>query len=90
MKKKMSAEDYFRAMGWEIVTIEPGNVVLCDSCNEEYTNSNETGGVLFNRSAYCPKCAPDIIAGAKKYNEEKYLTYPQENESFRDFVYRIR
>jgi hypothetical protein len=90
MKKKMSVEEYFRAMGWEVITLEAGNRVVCDSCNEEYTNSDEIGDVLFNRSAYCPKCANSITASAKKYNEEKYLQYPLERETFRDFVYRIR
>jgi hypothetical protein len=90
MKKKMNMEEYFRAMGWEIITLEAGNRVVCDYCNEEYTDSDEIGGVLFNRSAYCPKCADRIITGAKKYNEEKYLQYPLEGESFCNFVYRIR
>ena len=90
MKKKMSTEEYFKAMGWEVIRLEAGNTVVCDSCNDEFTNSDKKGGVLFNRSAYCPNCAPNIISGAKKYNEEKYLQFPHEDESFRDFVYRIR
>lgn len=38
-------------------SIPVGDIVLCDSCNADYTDSEETGGILFHGSAYCPKCA---------------------------------
>ena len=80
----------FKAMGFEVVEIKIGNRVICDSCNEEYTDSLEEGGVLFNRTAFCPKCTPRIVASAIKYHEERFLQYPIAHESFRDFILRIR
>lgn len=55
--------------------------VLCDLCNEDYTESDVTGGILVGSYAICPKCVrnemiPDLKAG--------------ESETFRDFVMRIR
>lgn len=72
-------------------TIIPlGNTVICDMCNRNYTKSDETGGVQFGSYACCPKCSSGIISSAKEYNEERYLTYPNEGETFRDFVMRLR
>lgn len=74
----------------EIININPKNLVICDSCGDNYTDSDEVGGVLLSRSAFCPKCSPRIISSAKEFNEEKFLIYPKENETFRGFVLRIR
>lgn len=71
--------------------IDIGDTVLCDGCNDDYTDSDESGGILFNSSAYCPKCAPDIISSAKKYGEDKYIKDEcGNNESFKEFVMRVR
>lgn len=75
---------------FEVIHLNPGNLIICDSCNIDYTSSDKIGGVLFNRNAYCPNCYDRIIASAKKYNEEKYLIHSLADETFRDFVYRIR
>lgn len=53
--------------------IDIGNVVLCDICNRDYTNSDAKGGFLFESKAICPECAPEFEAGVKKYHEEKYI-----------------
>lgn len=64
-----------------------GNTVLCDICNTDYTDSKETGGILFGSYAVCPKCAPKMELDAKKYNEEKYIASRcPENKSFADWV----
>jgi hypothetical protein len=87
----MKKEDFFRRMGFEIIKLDPGPHVNCDSCNEEYMNSDEKGGFLFGSKAICPKCAPKWEESAKKYNETQYIierAWP--DESFKDFVYRIR
>lgn len=47
--------------------------VLCDSCGDDYTTSNECGGITMGSWAVCPKCAPRVIESAKKYNEEQFL-----------------
>lgn len=33
-----------------------GNVVLCDICNDDFTESDESGGIILHGTAYCPKC----------------------------------
>lgn len=77
--------------GFTVVNIDPGNNVLCDLCNTDYTNSNETGGFLFSRKAVCPECAPDFEKTVIICNEKRFITdRAMPNETFRDFVYRIR
>jgi len=77
--------------GVTVIRIEPGNTVLCDLCNEDYTNSDEPGGFLFSGKAVCPVCADKFLTTIKFYNEEHFIrAYAKENETFRDFVYRIR
>lgn len=67
--------------------IEPGNVVLCDDCNADYTDSDESGGILFGSRAICPKCQQKWIENARKYNEEKYIKARcPKDMSFADWV----
>lgn len=70
-----------------IKKINIGNKVLCDMCNKDYTNSDESGGFLFESKAVCPKCEPDFRKTVKKYNEEMYIKgeCPKET-SFKDWV----
>jgi hypothetical protein len=71
--------------------IEIGNIVVCDYCNEDYTLRDDNGGFLFQSSAVCPQCAPRIEASAKEYRETQFIRQRAESdESFRDFVLRIR
>ena len=68
-----------------------GNRVLCDLCGVDYTESEELGGVLFCSKAVCPKCLPDFRKSVEKYEEQKFIkAEANENETFRDFVWRIR
>lgn len=84
-------DDFLKELfGDNVIVVDPGETVLCDMCNDDYTDSEETGGFLFSSNAVCPKCAPNILADAIKYNEQHFITPPKEGESFRDFVYRIR
>lgn len=77
--------------GVKVIRIEPGNTVLCDLCNEDYTNSDEPGGFLFSGKAVCPKCAYEFMKNVEKYNETHFVTdRARSYESFREFVYRIR
>jgi len=49
------------------------------------------GGIIFSGHACCPDCLPEFLKGIKKYKEEKFVqATAKENETFRDFVYRIR
>lgn len=77
--------------GMTVINIDPGETVLCDLCNEDYTNSDEKGGFLFLSKAVCPKCAPNFLTSVKKYGEERFIrAQVNSDESFKDFVYRIR
>lgn len=75
-----------------IIELDPGKNVNCDLCNKDYTNDSETkGGFLFSGKAICPECEPRIMVEIKKYHEERFIrAKAMPDESFRDFVYRIR
>ena len=74
-----------------ILHMNPGKVVLCDLCNKDYTESEQKGGFLFNSTAVCPDCQDEFLASVKRFHEEEYIrAYATPDESFRDFVYRIR
>lgn len=78
-------------VSFKVYTIKPGLKVLCDLCNEDYTNSDLVGGILFSGKAVCPKCAPDFIRMVKRYKEQRFIkSQAKEGETFKDFVYRIR
>ena len=51
-------------------TFDLGDAVLCDMCDEDYSNSTDKGGLTFGSKAVCPKCVPRVEASAKKYGEE--------------------
>lgn len=83
-------DEFFK--DWTVINIDPGNMILCDFCNKDYTeDTTSVGGILFSGHACCPDCLPEFQKGIKKYNEEKFVqATAKENETFRDFVYRIR
>lgn len=54
----------------EVITVDCGDEVICDYCDECYTDSNEEGGFLFGGYAVCPKCADKSLQNIRKYNEE--------------------
>lgn len=67
--------------------IDIGEMVICDVCNEDYSNSNESGGFIFTSKAYCPKCAKKRLPEIKGYGEEKYIkAYCPSTMSFKDMV----
>lgn len=68
-----------------------GNTVLCDFCDEDYSFSSEKGGIIFQSKGVCPKCCPDFLVNVRKYGEEEFIrAKPKPDESFRDFILRIR
>lgn len=67
-----------------------GNVVICDLCGHDFTNSDEQGGLTFGSKAVCPHCTPDLEEQAKKYNETHLIGKRcPEGMSFRNFVIEI-
>lgn len=65
-----------------VIVDDCGDEVICDFCNDDYTDSEEIGGCAIGTWAICPKCE-------KKLTEECDQS-AGENETFRDFVYRLR
>ena len=75
----------------EMTVIDIGDSVVCDSCNADYTNSDEKGGFMFSSSSFCPRCAPEMMKSITLYNEERYITdYAKDGETFKDFCLRMR
>jgi hypothetical protein len=90
-------EEYERAMhkikngdhSTEVINI--GDTVICDFCNEDYTNSDKQGGMLYGSYGTCPECVPRIEASAKKYQEEHLiLERALPGETFKAFSLRMR
>ncbi len=75
----------------KVIVIDPGNTVVCDFCDDDFTNSDEQGGFLFQSKAVCPHCSEKMMVTVKKYDEEYFIrgTCP-ENTSFADWVRSIR
>lgn len=76
---------------FKVITIDGGDTVLCDMCNQDFTGSEISGGFLFLSKAVCPFCEDKMMTNIKKYNEEDYIrgTCP-ENVSFYDWVMSMR
>jgi hypothetical protein len=67
-----------------------GRAVVCDICDGDWTDRPEPGGFLFTSKAYCPDCAVEGLRTIKKYKEERYIVAMCGQESFADFVRRMR
>lgn len=57
----------------QIIRIDPGDTVLCDICNLDYTARPDSGGLLFQSKAVCPKCAPDFELSAQRCGELHFI-----------------
>ena len=67
--------------------VNVGNIVVCDSCEKDYTDSSESGGFIFGSRGYCPVCAPRMMQRINHYGEEQYIkAYCPEGMSFADFI----
>lgn len=71
--------------------VDIGDIVVCDICDEDFTDSQEQGGFIFGSNAYCPRCAKRSLPDIKKYGEESYIraTCP-DGKPFADFVRKYR
>ena len=45
--------------------INLGDIVICDSCNKDYTDDPRSGGIQFQSKAICPECAPSWEQSAR-------------------------
>lgn len=74
------------------VGISVGRVVICDSCGTDWTDSDKSGGILFQSKAICPDCTPAWLQSTKQHPEEAELirgTCP-EGQTFADWVRELR
>ena len=73
------------------VSTKPEKRICCDLCGEDYTNSNEKGGMIFNIYAACPFCLLTFRDTIVEYKEEDLIRANAiEGETFAEFVIRIR
>lgn len=73
----------------EETILDIGDTVVCDLCNADYTNSDESGGALIGSYAACPECAADVIRRSEECGALDYSVCPKEM-SFKEWVMRIR
>ncbi len=73
--------------GSQHVHIDPGNKVVCDSCAKDFTESEETGGILFQSKAIGPCCMKRWLEGAVAHGEERFIRGRcPEGKPFADWV----
>ncbi len=76
---------------FKVFKIEPGNIVLCDLCNEDWTNSEVSGGFLFQSKAVCPDCSKEFLGSIKQHNEEQFIRGRcPEDSSFANWIRSMR
>ena len=64
-----------------------GDIVVCDICAGNFTESNEQGGMIFGSKAYCPSCTVDALPRIRHYEEESYIRAQcPDGVAFADFV----
>lgn len=64
-----------------------GDIVLCDMCNADYTNSDAEGGFIFAGKAVCPICAPSMMHSIVQEREEASIQcLPYDGEAFAAMV----
>ena len=73
------------------MSVDIGNIVVCDSCSEDYTDSDAEGGMLFDTKAICPACIQRWRDGAEEFGELAHIrAEASPGEKFREFVLRMR
>lgn len=80
------------AAGNGVASVIPlGLTVLCDSCDEDFTDSARRGGFLFESKAIGPCCAARREASIRGYGEERFIRARcPEGVSFADWVRGMR
>lgn len=52
------------------VPVDVGNIVICDFCDDDFTERHDTGGFIVCSSGCCPLCAPRLLERIKANDEE--------------------
>lgn len=71
--------------------VDVGNIVVCDICDEDYTDSKESGGFLLGSYGYCPKCSVEGLKSIKRFGEEKFIrAFCPTGMPFAEFILLMR
>ncbi len=71
--------------------VEVGELVVCDICDKNLTESDEQGGMIFGSKAYCPSCTVGALPRIRGYNEEHFIRARcPDGIAFADFVRAYR
>jgi hypothetical protein len=67
------------------------NIIVCDFCSADHSDTSTQGGLLFMSKGICPACVPKLEEDVKKYGEEHFIrARALPGETFKDFIIRIR
>lgn len=68
-----------------------GRIVVCDFCDDDWTDSAKSGGLIFQSNAVCPACAPAFLKSVESYHEEHLIKAKcPARQSFADFIREYR
>lgn len=71
--------------------VDIGRIVVCDGCDEDFTDSTATGGMIFGSRAICPTCEPKWRKSMTEYGEQHMVRATcQADQAFADFVREYR
>jgi hypothetical protein len=87
--KHIAQTAYQKLQGFDaqVYILDPGDHVICDHCNEDYSTSNMEGGVIFQSKAYCPQCAPALLEDVRRFGEERFVrAVCPDGTTFKQFV----
>lgn len=68
------------------MTFRLDNIVICDACSGDYTDSDAPGGMICGSWAICPACAPKWA----DYRPRNQIVRPPSWLPFREFVVSYR
>lgn len=71
--------------------VDIGQIVVCDFCDKDWTDSGVSGGILFQSKAVCPDCTPRILKSVRDHGEEEFIrgTCPP-GQAFADYIRALR
>ncbi len=75
--------------GVRALVLDMGDVVVCDRCNRDRTNSHRSGGAIVSGQALCPKCFRACVSRLKGVPAADISICPR-NVSFADHVRQFR
>jgi len=77
--------------GFVIIMKDDLGKVVCDFCDKDWSNSDQSGGFLFQSKAVCPDCEPRFMDRVKQHHEQSFIRdrCPEE-QSFSEWIKNIR